>query len=139
MVQSAVARRHRPATPADLHRLAKQAHDKGVTLLQECLTGAWFATSASRPGEIHRLTGFSCSCEGFAYNARCMHHSLLLERLGWLPELPDDEPEPPAPATRMTFGLSPEELVLLRGQAARHHAEGRGPLVDAETGELIAA
>ena len=138
MVKSAVVRRRRPATPADLHRLAAQARAKGVTLLQECAPGAWFATSASQPGQIHRLTGFSCDCEGFAYNDRCMHHSLLLERLGWLPGLPDDEP-PPVPAARMRFGLSDEELAVLRGQAARLHAEGRGPLVDAETGEVLAA
>ena len=137
-VQETNARRAHPATPADLHRLAAQAHAKGVTLLPECLTGAWFATSASRPGEIHRLTGFSCICKGFTSTARCMHHALLLERLGWLPESPDDEPEPPAPPRRMTFGLTADELVVLRGPAARVHSEGRGPLVDGESGEILA-
>ena len=138
-------RRVRPTTPADLWRLAEQGQQNGVAILSESASGERFATSASEPGTIHRLTAHGCSCKGFTYAGRCQHHSLLLAQLGWLPDL-DPQPEPPTPAApavapsrRMTFGLSPEELVRLRGQAARLHAEHGGPLVDVETGELIAA
>ena len=95
MVQSAVARRHRPATPADLHRLAAQAHAKGVTLLQECLTGAWFATSASRPGQIHRLTGFSELTELQAPEEMALYkqiRSAVLRELPILNRVPADHP-----------------------------------------------
>jgi len=136
--QQASTRRVRPTTPANLWRLAEQGEQNGVRILTECVSGERFATSASEPGTVYRLTAHTCTCKGFAYHGRCQHHSLLLAQLGWLPDLPD-EPDPPAPATRMTFALSPAELVVLRGQAARLHAEGRGPLVDVETGEVLAA
>ena len=38
---------------------------------------------------------------------------------------------------RGRFGLTDEELVILRGEAARLHAERGWPLVDFETGELL--
>src|SRR5215210_3888742 len=73
----------RPTTPADLWRLAEQGRTNGVRLFQELATGAWYATSASRAGGLHYVTGLSCTCEGFVYAGRCQHHSLLLEHLGW--------------------------------------------------------
>ena|SRR5579884_3639172 len=105
MAQQAMTRRQaRPTTPADLWRLAEQGERNGVRLLTECLSGERFATSASEPGVIYRLTAYSCACKGFAYWGRCQHHSLLLKELGWLPDL-DDEPEPPdspaAPAAKI--------------------------------------
>ncbi len=60
-----------------------------------------------------------------------------------------DEPDPwqeapydhghqtPSRPTRGRFGLTDEELVLLRGEAARLHAERGWPLVDFETGEIL--
>jgi hypothetical protein len=139
--RQAPTRRVRPTTPADLWRLAEQGAQNGVAILSESASGERFATSASEPGTIHRLTAHGCSCKGFTYAGRCQHHSLLLAQLGWLPD--PEPPTPPAPAVapsrRMTFGLSPEEVVVLRGQAARLHAERGEPLVDVETGELLAA
>src|SRR5215217_4269641 len=41
-----VSRRYRPATPADLWRLAEQGERNGVRLLTEGLSGERFATSA---------------------------------------------------------------------------------------------
>ena len=38
---------------------------------------------------------------------------------------------------RGRFGLTDEELVILRGEAARLHAERGWPLVDFETGEIL--
>jgi hypothetical protein len=83
-------RRTRPATAADFHRLADAAHDRGLRLFRD--GPRWYCSSASRPGEAHYVTGFSCDCPGFIHNQRCTHHALLLERLGWLPEIEPDLP-----------------------------------------------
>ncbi len=129
------------------HRLAQLATEQGVTLLREHCTGEVFATSISHPGEIHRLTprgsGFAYSCEGWARWQRCKHAAALLADLGWLPTV-DPDPEPPVPAAPGVrrlgrMNLTDAELVVLRGQAARLHAERGWPLVDVETGEVIAA
>ncbi len=85
----------RPTTPADLWRLADQARANGVRLLSEGLSGERFATSATDPGTIYRLTAYSCTCRGFTHHQRCQHHALLLAELGWLP---DTEPAAPAVA-----------------------------------------
>jgi hypothetical protein len=80
----------RPTTPADLHRLADLAHERGLRVF-EVSPHHWFATSQSDPFKLHVVTGFSCDCQGFLSCGRCSHHSLLLEHLGWLPELPDGD------------------------------------------------
>ena len=89
-----VPTRRRPTTPADLHRLAGVARDRGIRHYQEATTGAWFATSATKPGAVYDVTGYSCTCEGFVYHGRCSHHSALLARLGWLPDVADVTPAP---------------------------------------------
>ncbi len=95
--QSITRRPVRPTTPADLWRLAEQGRANGVRLFQECVSGERFATSASQPGTLYRLSAHACTCEGFTYAGRCQHHSLLLAELGWLPDVTDDtDPEPPA-------------------------------------------
>src|SRR5215210_7716078 len=86
----------RPATPADLSRLADLAEERGIRILVEPISGEHFATSATDPTILYKVTGFSCTCKGFMHWERCTHHSLLLVQLGWLPDL-DPEPEPPAP------------------------------------------
>ncbi len=102
MVQTSPVRRPvRATTPADLWRLADQARTNGVRLFTEAATGARFATSATEPGTIYYVTGYSCTCKGFCYAGRCQHHSLLLAELGWLPDL---EPAPAAVATCSTCG-----------------------------------
>ncbi len=54
-------------------------------------------------------------------------------------EAPYDHTHHPQPVrkARGRFGLTDEELVLLRGEAARLHAERGWPLVDFETGEIL--
>ncbi len=54
-------------------------------------------------------------------------------------EAPYDHGHHPTPVrnARGRFGLTDEELVLLRGEAARLHAERGWPLVDWDTGELL--
>jgi predicted RNA-binding Zn-ribbon protein involved in translation (DUF1610 family) len=84
------ATRRKPTTPADLHRLAGIARQRGLRLF-EPQPGHWYCTSASSPRALHVVTGFSCDCAGFAQHGRCTHHSLLLSELGWLPD-PDPEP-----------------------------------------------
>jgi hypothetical protein len=83
----------RPTTAEDLHRLAALAHAREVRLTQEQPT-VWFCSSASSP-DPHYVTGLSCDCRGFQEHQRCSHYALLLEHLGWLPEvLAGTEPAP---------------------------------------------
>jgi hypothetical protein len=84
-------RQPRPATPADLHRLAALAQARGLRLTQEQST-VWFCSSVSSP-ERHYVTGLSCDCRGFMEHQRCTHYALLLDHLGWLPEI-EDAPAP---------------------------------------------
>jgi hypothetical protein len=89
-----VPRQARPTTPADLHRLAARAQARGVRLTQE-RPGVWFCSSASG-GDPHYTTGLSCDCRGFMEHQRCSHYALLLDHLGWLPDV-----EEPAPVSTM--------------------------------------
>jgi hypothetical protein len=82
--------RSRPAAAADLWRLADLAHERGLRLFRE--GPRWFCSSASHAGGCHYVTGLSCDCMGFVSHGRCTHHALLLERLGWLPEVEPDMP-----------------------------------------------
>ncbi len=55
----------------------------------------------------------------------------------WQEDPYDHGHRPAAKKARGRFGLSDEELVILRGEAARLHAERGWPLVDFETGEVL--
>jgi hypothetical protein len=87
-------RRTRPATAVDFHRLADAAHDRGLRLFRD--GSRWYCSSASTAGGCHYVTGLSCDCPGFVAHGRCTHHALLLERLGWLPEVEEAAPRSPA-------------------------------------------
>jgi hypothetical protein len=76
--------------------LADQARTTGVKLYQDRADGRFYASSRSQPGTFHRLTGFSCSCQGFIHHGRCSHLAALHSALGWL-DIP--EPTPPTPPT----------------------------------------
>ena len=89
-VQEVRARQPRPTTPADLHRLAALAHVRGLQLTQEQPT-VWFCSSASDPGRRYDLTAYSCTCRGFMEHQRCSHYALLLDHLGWLPEVETED------------------------------------------------
>jgi hypothetical protein len=58
---------------------------RGLRLTQEQPT-VWYCSSASRP-DPHYVTGLSCDCRGFQEHQRCTHYALLLDHLGWLPEV----------------------------------------------------
>jgi hypothetical protein len=87
----------RPETRDEaLCRLADTAMERGIHILIEPISGEHFATSASDPTKLYRLTHYSCSCRGFMRWQRCGHHSALLAELGWLPLTPEPAPVPPA-------------------------------------------
>src|SRR5688572_25644133 len=90
VMEETVTRQPRPTTAADLHRLAALAQERGLHLTQESET-VWFCSSASQHGDPHYVTGLSCDCRGFQEHQRCTHYALLLDHLGWLPEV---EPAP---------------------------------------------
>src|SRR5215210_6212734 len=77
--------KRRPATAEDFHRLGDVAHQRGLRLFRD--GPRWYCSSASTAGGCHYVTGLSCDCPGFIAHQRCTHHALLLERLGWLPEV----------------------------------------------------
>src|SRR5215210_367301 len=91
-MEAPVTRQPRPTTPADLHRLAALAHERGLRLTQESAT-VWFCSSASQHSDPHYVTGLSCDCRGFVEHQRCTHYALLLDHRDWLPEIE----EAPAP------------------------------------------
>ena len=78
-----------------IHRLATVAEERGITIHwhDRGATREYFATSHTSPGLLHRVTMFSCSCEGFIRHSKCTHHARLLAELDELPPLP----EPPTP------------------------------------------
>src|SRR5215218_204263 len=80
-----------------IHRLAAVATVRGVRVYVYPPTGEHYATSASTPGLLHRVTLLSCDCPGFVRHGRCTHHAALLAELDQLPPLP--EPPTPEPMT----------------------------------------
>ncbi len=114
----------------------------GVRQLAGC--GAWVAASGTDADAAYVVSLRVCECPACAWgDPVCKHRAALAAKLGCLSGEP--EPDPPAPAApavakrRMTFGLAPAELVLLKGQAMRRHVVHGEPLMDVETGEVIAA
>jgi hypothetical protein len=72
-----------------LMRLATQAKASGVKLYMDKVDGRFYASSRSQPGALHRLTGFSCTCQGFIRHGRCGHLAALHSALGWINVDPD--------------------------------------------------
>ncbi len=85
-MNTATTRRIAQTTAEDLHRLANQAESRGIRILLTA-DGEHFATSATNPTALHRVSEQSCDCKGFSYWQRCSHHSLLLSELGLIPDL----------------------------------------------------
>lgn len=80
-----------------LTRLADKARTDGIRLFRD-RAGRYYASSASEPGRLHYVTGYSCDCRGFMTHQRCRHHAALLAALGWL----NVEPDPQKPAAAIT-------------------------------------
>lgn len=74
-----------------LHRLARQAHERGIKLIVNQVTNHHFCTSASNRDKLHAVTLYSCDCRGFVAHGRCMHLALVLEAYHSLPPI---EPAP---------------------------------------------
>jgi len=102
-----------------LIRLADQARASGVKLFQDRADGRFYASSRSQLGTFHRLTGFSCSCQGFIRHGRCSHLAALHSALGWL-----DSPEPtPAPTSCSTCnGTGSECGTVSNGRSWRYES-----------------
>jgi len=98
-------------------RLAGEAAARGVTVHRA--GSEWFAPSRTRPGTLHRVTGYSCDCPGFARHQRCTHHSALLAHMGWLPD-----PEPPVSPVAMAAPSAP--CPDCRGEGYRRMSTGGG-------------
>ncbi len=84
-MNTAVTRRIVTQKAEDLLRLADQAERRGVRILLTS-DGSHFATSASNPTMLHRVSEHGCDCRGYQAWHRCMHHSLLLSQLGLIPD-----------------------------------------------------
>jgi len=81
-----------------LHRLARQAHERGVKLIVNQVTNHHFCTSASNRDKLHAVTLYSCDCRGFITHGRCTHYALVLEAYHSLPPIaPDSGPAVVAP------------------------------------------
>jgi hypothetical protein len=72
--------------------VAQRTEVDGVTLIRST-EGRFYAESASHPGTLYLLTGFSCQCAGFAYRQTCRHHRALMTALGWTEEAPQRLPK----------------------------------------------
>lgn len=70
-----------------LRRLALQALNLDIQVLEYAPTNEIYATSYSQPDRLHRLTAVSCDCPGFTRHGRCMHYALLLWHRGELPAI----------------------------------------------------
>ena len=78
-----------------LRRLALQAINLDIRVLEYVPTNEVYATSYSQPDRLHRLTAVSCDCAGFQRHGQCMHFAVFLWHRGELPPL-DPDPSPPA-------------------------------------------
>ena len=77
-----------------LHRLARQAHERGIKLIVNQVTNHHFCTSASNRDKLHAVTLYSCDCRAFITHGRCMHLALVLEAYHSLsPIEPDPTPD----------------------------------------------
>jgi hypothetical protein len=90
----------------------------------------WLASSWSRPGHAHKVriatdslgVRWSCECES---HGPCTHAARVLERIGMLPELPEEEPTEPA------------NVVSLRRQLIIARINGEDADEDALTAQLV--
>ena len=83
-----------------LTRLVGKAREDGIRLYRNPRDGRHYASSASEPGKLHYVTGYSCDCRGFMTHQRCKHYAALMAAMGWL----SDEPEPAAAAALTPCG-----------------------------------
>jgi hypothetical protein len=128
----------RESHDAAVIRLAASPANRGVTVYRA--GSEWFAPSRTRPGTLHRVTGFSCDCRGFARHQRCGHHSALLSHMGWLPVIGPD-PDPPAAPVALAIPTAP--CPDCQGEGYRRMSTGGGladwVMVDCRRCQRVAA
>ena len=86
-----------------LTRLLVKARAEGVTIVRDHTDGRFYASSVSKPGAMHYVTAYSCTCIGFSRHQRCKHLVALWSHLGYFGPEPDPEPTPACcPAVAIT-------------------------------------
>jgi hypothetical protein len=75
-------------------RLLAKAKVEGVTIVRDHTDGRFYASSVSKPGAMHYVTAYSCTCIGFSRHQRCKHLVALWSHLGYFGPEPDPEPTP---------------------------------------------
>jgi hypothetical protein len=95
----------------------------------------WFCSSASQHADPHYVTGLSCDCRGFQEHQRCTHYALLLDRLGWLPEV---EPAPTPALTQCAYCSGGDVIVYRSFEERCPDCQGAGE-VPAVAGLPLAA
>ena len=104
-------------------RLAGEAAARGVRVYRA--GPEWFCPSSSQPGTLHRVTGYSCDCRGFARHQRCGHHAALLAHMGWLPSVTGD-PDPAPPAAPIALPVPTAPCPACNGQGVRRMSTAGG-------------
>ncbi|HEV2123191.1 MAG TPA: hypothetical protein VGW38_10505 [Chloroflexota bacterium] len=128
----------RAADAAKWTELFSKAVREGVQVRQTG-SGLWIATSGTDRRAAYVVSLHECECPGHANHGYCKHRAMLAWTLGVL-TIGAPGPEPPtpaAPAGRLA-GLSPAKVVMLKADAMKRHALYGAPLVNVETGEVIA-
>jgi len=75
-------------------RLLDKAKVEGVAIVRDHTDGRFYASSVSKPGAMHYVTAYSCTCIGFSRHQRCKHLVALWSHLGYFGPEPDPEPTP---------------------------------------------
>jgi hypothetical protein len=111
----------RESHDAAVIRLAGEAAARGVRVYRA--GSEWFCPSSSQPGTLHKVTGYSCDCRGFARHQRCSHHSALLSHMGWLPTVTGD-PDPDPPVTPVALAVPNSPCPSCHGEGVRRMSTG---------------
>src|SRR4051812_22504450 len=72
-------------TDQTMRRLAFQALNRALRILEYPAEKLCFCTSFSEPDRLHLLTETYCDCLGFSYRGYCQHYALYLHHTGQLP------------------------------------------------------
>lgn len=127
-----VSRPAKDETPAQrLYRLACKAVIEGCRVIRTYGTGHFLVTSGNDPGTAYTVDrGIrTCDCPGFATHQVCKHIAMVLAELG---ELPDPNPDPPAPVAPAIAAPELEdaltELARLESLHAQHKLKSTADL-----------
>jgi len=142
---AAVMRTRRAAGGPKWADLFGKAVREGVEVRQTG-SGLWIATSGTDRTAAYVVALGECECPGHTYHGHCKHRAMPAWTLGVLTLAGDarPDPEPPTPAAlaarvrNLAAGLTPAQVVALKGDAMRQHLYHGAPLISPLTGEIIA-